>query len=280
MSTYDRITAAILQRLTDGVVPWHRPWTAGMPRNLVSRRPYRGINVWLTLSAGFASPDWLTLTQANALGGGIQRGARGTPVVFWQWDEADEEDESHARRRPLVRTYTVFNLEQTTGIDVPGEPDTPAGPPLARCEAVVAYMPQRPAIQPGAVRAAYAPQLDVISMPHAAWFDTPDGYFSTLYHELTHSTGHPSRLHRATLTDACPFGSPTYSQEELVAEMGAAFLCGVCGIENQTVDNSAAYIASWVGVLKRDTRMVILAAAQAQRAADFIQGVVPTQADA
>src|SRR5919106_3959309 len=102
MSIYDRITAAILQRLTDGVVPWHRPWTAGVPRNLVSRRPYRGINVWLTLSAGFASPDWLTLTQANALGGGIRPGARGTPVVFWQWGEADEEDESHARRRPLL----------------------------------------------------------------------------------------------------------------------------------------------------------------------------------
>jgi antirestriction protein ArdC len=265
MSTSDRITAAILQRLTDGVVLWHRPWTAGVPRHLLSRRPYRGINIWLTVSAGYASPDWLTVRQANTLGGRIQRGARGTPVVFWQWDEADDEDEPHPRRRPLMRTYIVFNLEQTTGIDAPGEPDPPACPPLARCDAVVAHMPQRPAIQHGAVRAAYIPRLDVIQMLSAAWFDMPEAYVSTLYHELTHSTGHPSRLHRATLTDACPFGSPTYSQEELVAEMGAAFLCGVCGIENRAVDK--AYIASWLGVLKQETRMVILAAAQAQRAA-------------
>jgi antirestriction protein ArdC len=280
MSTYDCITAAILQRLTDGVVPWHRPWTAGVPRNLLSRQPYRGINVWLTVSTGFASPYWLTLKQANALGGRIQPGARGTPVVFWQWDDADDEGTPHPRRRPLVRTYTVFNLEQTTGIDAPGDPDPPGCQPLARCDAVVAHMPQRPRIQQGAARAAYAPRLDVSQMPHPAWFDAPEAYYSTLFHELTHSTGHASRLHRATLTEPCPFGSPADSQEELVAEMGAAFLCGVCGIENRTVDNSTAYIASWLRVLAQGTRLVIIAAAQAQRAADYIQGAVPVERDA
>jgi antirestriction protein ArdC len=267
-----------------------RPMTASPPPSCsasppasspgIAHGPRECHAIWLTVSAGFASPAWLTLKQANALGGRIQPGARGTPVVFWQWDDADDEDEPHPRRRPLVRTYTVFNLEQTTGIDTPGNSDTPAYQPLACCDAVVAHMPQRPAIQHGAVRAAYAPQLDVIHMPHAAWFDAPEAYFSTLYHELTHSTGHPSHLHRATLTDACPFGSPTYSQEELVAEMGAAFLCGVCGIENRTVDNSAAYIASWLAVLEQDTRLVIVAAAQAQRAADYIQGAVPVERDA
>jgi antirestriction protein ArdC len=281
MSTYARLTDAILQRLTDGVVPWHRPWTAGVPRNLVSRQPYRGINVWLTVSAGFASPYWLTLKQANALGGRIQPGARGTPVVFWQWLEVEDEGaEPQPRRRPLLRTYTVFNLEQTTGIDAPGDPDTPASQPLARCDAIVASMPRRPRIQHGAARAAYAPRLDVIHMPYPAWFDTPEAYYATLFHELTHSTGHASRLNRATLTEPCPFGSPTYSKEELVAEMGAAFLCGVCGIENRTVDHSAAYIASWLRVLAQDLRMVILAAAQAQRAADYIQGVAPAERDA
>jgi antirestriction protein ArdC len=281
MSTYDRITARILQTLERGVVPWHQPWTVGIPRNLVSRQPYRGINVWLTVSAGFGSPYWLTFNQARALGGSIQKGAKGTPVVFWKWFDAESDGEAtDPRRGPLVRAYTVFNLEQTTGIDAPGDPDTPASQPLARCEAVVAHMPQRPRIQHGAARAAYASQLDVIHMPHPAWFDTLEAYYATLFHELTHSTGHASRLHRATLTDACPFGSPTYSQEELVAEMGAAFLCGVCGIENRTVDNSAAYLASWLEVLGQDTGLVILAAAQAQRAADFIQGIVPAQPDA
>jgi antirestriction protein ArdC len=117
-------------------------------------------------------------------------------------------------------------------------------------------------------------------MPHAAWFDTPEAYYATLFHELTHSTGHPRRLNRATLTDPCLFGSPTYSKEELAAEMGAAFLCGVCGIENRTVDNSAAYTPSWLRVLEQDTRMVLLAAAQARRAVDYIQGVVPAARDA
>jgi antirestriction protein ArdC len=116
--------------------------------------------------------------------------------------------------------------------------------------------------------------VDVIHMPHPAWFDAPDAYYSTLFHELTHSTGHASRLNRATLTDLCPFGSTNYSKEELVAEMGAAFLCGVCGLENRTVDNSAAYLASWLRVLNHDRQMVIFAAAQAQRAADSIQGVI------
>jgi antirestriction protein ArdC len=209
MSTYDRITAAILQRLAHGVVPWHQPWTVGVPRNLVSRQPYRGINVWLTASAGFAAPYWLIVKQANALGGRIQKGTQGTPVVFWKWFEVDDDgEELQPRRRPLLRAYTVFNLEQTTGINAPGDPDMPASQPIARCDALVAHMPQRPRIQHGAARAAYAPQLDVIHMPHPAWFDTPEAYYATLFHELTHSTGHASRLHRATVTDPCPFGSP------------------------------------------------------------------------
>jgi antirestriction protein ArdC len=175
---------------------------------------------------------------------------------------------------PLVRVHTVFNLEQTTGIEPPMDSGKPGLQPIEHCETLVAYMPERPTIQHGAARAAYIPQLDVIHMPHLACFDAPEAYDSTLIHELTHSTGHASRLNRATLTDLRPFGSTNDSKEELVAEMGASFLCGVCGIENQTVDNSAAYIASWLRVLNHDRQMLIVAAAQAQRAADYMQGGV------
>jgi antirestriction protein ArdC len=151
MSTYDRITAHILQTLTRGVVPWHRPWTVGMPRNVISLRPYRGINVWLTASAGFTSPDWLTFNQAYALGGSIQKGAKGTPVVLWTWCDAERDgDATEARRVPLVRSYTVFNVEQTTGIDLPVDSDRPTFQPIARGEAIVASMPQRPSV-PGMV---------------------------------------------------------------------------------------------------------------------------------
>jgi antirestriction protein ArdC len=253
MSTSDRITARILQRLEHRIVPWHQSWKEGIPRDLVSRQPSRGINVWLTASAGFVSPYWLTFHQANALGGSIQKGARGTPVVLWKWLEVDGDGDAIAPRRvPLLRAYTVFNLEQTTGIDAPVDPDTSASQPIVRCDAVVAHMPQRPRIKHGAASAAYAPQLDVIHMPHPAWFDAPEAYYATLFHELTPSTGHAGRLHRATLTDPCPFGSPTDSKEELVAEMGAAFLCDVCGIENRTVDNSAAYLASWLSTARHN----------------------------
>lgn len=168
----------------------------------------------------------------------------------------------------------MFNLEQTTGIETPVDSDTPAFQPINRCETLMDTMPQRPTIHHGEARACYRPLTDVIHMPHPAWFDAPEAYYSTLFHELVHSTGHASRLNRATLTDLCPFGSTNYSKEELVAEMGAAFLCSICGIENRTVDRSAAYLASWMRVLNHDRQMVIVAAAQAQRAADSIQGVV------
>jgi antirestriction protein ArdC len=173
----------------------------------------------------------------------------------------------------MLRYYTVFNLEQTTGIETPMELHKQTFQPIERCEALVTSMPQRPTLHHGEPRAYYRPSVDAINMPRPELFDSPEEYYSTLFHELTHSTGHARRLNRPTLTDLCPFGSTNYSKEELVAEMGAAFLCGICGIENRTVDNSAAYIASWLRVLKHDKQMVILAAAQAQRAADFIQGV-------
>jgi antirestriction protein ArdC len=281
MSTHDLITERILLRLAHGVVPWHQPWDAGLPRHVVSRQPSRGMNVILTESAGFASPDWLTFHQAHALGGSVQKGARGTPVVVWTWFEVDGEGAAiDPRRVPLLRSYAAFTLEQTTGIGTPVDPDTPAFQPIACCEAVVAQRPQRPRIQHGAARACDSPQLDVVHMPQATWFEAPEAYYSTLFHELIHRTGHAGRLNRATLTDPCSFGSPTSSKAELVAEMGVAFLCGMCGIENRTVDNSAAYIASWWRVLEQEIRMVIVAAAQAQQAADSIQGVVPVEPDA
>jgi antirestriction protein ArdC len=243
---------------------------AGILHNLVTKKPYRGVNVFLTASAGFASPYGLTLKQANALDGSIRKGEKGTPVVFWKWLESAADDEEHdAKRIPLRRYYTVFNLEQTTGIDTPREQHKQAFQPIGRREALVTSMPQRPTLHHGEPRAYYRPLVDAINMPRPEVFDSPEEYYSTLFHELTHSTGHARRLNRPTLTDFCPFGSTNYSKEE----MGAAFLCGVCGIENRTVDNSAAYIASWLRVLKNDKQMVILAAAQAQRAADFIQGM-------
>jgi antirestriction protein ArdC len=276
--TYEIITDRIIATLEAGIVPWHKPWEEGMPRNLVSGKAYRGINVFMTASAGFASPYWLSFKQCKDLKGSIVAGSKGTPVVFWKWLDVDDETSEHAdtKQIPMLRYYTVFNLEQTTGINPAKIPALPERTfePIAACDALVDGMPKRPLIRHGEPKAYYRPASDLVNMPAKEVFDGPAEYYSTLFHELTHSTGHESRTNRHKEEGAdCLFGSESYSKEELVAEMGAAMLCGVCSIENATIDNSAAYIASWLRVLKGDKQIVIYAAAQAQRASDYIQGI-------
>jgi antirestriction protein ArdC len=148
-----------------------------MPRHRLSGRPSRGINVWLTTSAGCASPDGLTGNQAQALGDSLQKGATGTAVVLWTWDDvARDGDATEARRVPLVRSSTVCHVEHTTGIDLPVDSDRPTFQPIARGATLMASMPQRPRIQPGATRACNRPSVDVIDRPHPAWCDAPEAY--------------------------------------------------------------------------------------------------------
>ncbi len=234
--TYAIITDRMLATLEAGVVPWHKPCEQGIPRNLVSGKPYRGINVFLTASAGVSSPYWLSFKQCKELKRSVKAGAKGTPVVFWKWLDV-ERDEGEAKQIPLLRYYTVFNLEQCTGIKTPVMTEKGPFTPIEFCEKVIGNMPQRPVMTHGEPRAYYRPLGDSVNMPRPELFDGPEEYYSTLFHELTHSTGHESRLnrHKEEHTN-CLFGSPEYSKEELCAEMGAAFLCCVCGIDNRTVD--------------------------------------------
>lgn len=292
---YQLITDRIIERLEAGDVPWQKPWRGGEPpQNLVTRKAYRGINVFLLTAAGFTSPYWLTYRQAESLGGHVKKGAKGYPVVFWKFLDymgagtettagADQDGGgagTRARGIPFLRYYTVFNLEQCEGIRAPkaaAGADHRPFTPIEACERIVAGMPNAPRIQHGEPQAYYRPGLDVVNMPARELFKGEEEYYSTLFHELTHSTGHESRLDRPTLTDACAFGSTNYSKEELVAEMGAAFLCGVAGIENRTVDNSAAYLRSWLRRLRDDRKLLVQAAAQAQKAADYITGRQPAE---
>jgi len=275
---YEVITTRILALLEQGTVPWHRPWNSatGMPRNLFSQRAYKGINVWLLTAMGDASPFWATFHQVTAAGGSVRKGARGVPVVFWKvYDHADPET-GEAEKRFVLRQYTVFNAAQLDGVAIPEiTVITHRFTTIERCAHLVDAMPQRPAILHGHPRAFYTPATDTLHMPSPACFHYPEAYYATLYHELVHAAGHPSRLNRKTLTDLCLFGSPTYAKEELVAEIGAAYLCGVCGIANVTLDNSAAYLQSWMQVLRHDPTLMVHAAAQAQKAADYIQNVQP-----
>lgn len=282
---YDVITARIMELLDKGIVPWRKPWRggrAGMPKNLVSGKAYRGVNVFLlhcaSVADGFDSPYWLTFRQAKERGGSVRKGEHGMPVVFWNWVEREKRDattgETTTEEIPFLRYYTVFNAEQCEGIDYP-QPDGQDAmldfEPIAACEAVVDGFSDKPAIEhDGHGRACYRPSDDTVHLPDKARFDSEQAYYATLFHELTHSTGHETRLNRRPSTEERHFGSLDYGKEELVAEMGAAFLCGHCGIDGQTIEQSAAYVDGWRRTIRQDKKIVVHAAAQAQKAADYI----------
>jgi antirestriction protein ArdC len=284
MSTqaYDRITGQIITLLEQGTVPWHKPWKAstGWPRNLVSNKSYGGINVLLLLSMSYESPYWLTFRQATMLGGTVRKGEKACPVVFWKRLKVEEKDAVEKREIPLLRYYHVFNLAQCEGIKN-GHPTAPNGaePVASKPEDIVANMPQRPPIKDGFTRAFYSLREDYVGMPARERFSRNEEFFSTLYHELVHSSGHESRLNRSSLTESAGFGSDPYCKEELIAEIGAAFLCGHAEITERTIDNSAAYVAEWLKRLRSEKTLIVQAAAQAQRAADFIIGYKPEKAE-
>lgn len=271
---YDQITERIIALLEQGTVPWHKPWKAqtGLPRNLVSQKPYRGINVFLLIAASYESPFWLTFRQAIQLGGAVRKGEKACPIVFWKQLAVEDEESKEPRKIPLLRFYHVFNVTQCDSI----EPATLAADEViigaTKPAEIVDHMPQRPLIKHGMARAFYAPREDYVGMPVRERFERAEEYYSTLFHELIHATGHESRLSRTTLTESAGFGSNPYCKEELIAELGAAFLCGQAEIADRTIDNSAAYLRSWVERLRNDRMLIVHAAAQAQKAADFILG--------
>ena len=274
MNPYDIITDRILAQLEAGTVPWRKPWNgkAGMPRNLKSGKEYRGINVFLLHSLGYESPYFLTFKQAKGRGGSVRKGEKGCPVVFWKLLDVDDDGElTTTRRVSILRYYTVFNAAQCEGIDAPAI-DVPERKhePVQAAQATVEAMPNPPGIVHGYTSAAYSPRTDIVRMPKPERFDSNEAYYSTLFHELAHSTGHTDRLNRNLDLKLAAFGSPDYSREELVAEMGSAFLCGEAGILEPCIDRSAAYVAGWLKALRDDRKLVVTAAAQAQKAADFI----------
>ncbi|HEV2693406.1 MAG TPA: zincin-like metallopeptidase domain-containing protein [Verrucomicrobiae bacterium] len=272
-SVYDHITERIIALLEKGTVPWRKPWKVqtGLPRNLVSKKPYRGINAFLLHSMHYESPFWLTYRQALELGGNVRKGEKSCPVVFWKRLEIEDQTTGEMEKIPLMRFYSVFNAAQCDGLkSIPATPETIA---LTKPDEIVAAMPMRPEIKHGLDKAYYSPRTDMVAMPNRKRFTTDAGYHSTLFHELIHSTGHQSRLNRPTLTESAGFGSNPYCKEELIAEMGAAFLCGQAGIAEQILENSAAYIQNWLEQLQNDKKLIVQAAAQAQRAADFILGI-------
>jgi antirestriction protein ArdC len=273
------ITRMVVEMLEKGVVPWRKPWTArGGPKN-ISGRPYRGINLFLLAMTPFSSPYWMTFRQAQERGGSVKPGERATPIVFYdRWEKKGTNartGEEEIKRIPLIRTYAVFNLEQTEGVTPPPPPpdqeeNEAAKVPIEAAEALVVGMPNAPKITHGGAVAAYSPTRDSIAMPERGSFTGAEEYYSTLFHELGHSTGHASRVGRPGVETFDHFGSGRYGREELVAEMSAAMLCAESGISPAIIENQVAYLANWIKHIKGDGRLLVSAAADAQRALDYI----------
>lgn len=293
---YQIITDRIIDMLKKGVAPWHQPWKVtclgnecGAFFNLKSKKPYRGVNVLLLSGNPYTSPFFVTFKQAKEMGGSVRPGEKGFPVTFWKRIDIEEDVDGDKVKKtiPFLRYYTVFNVEQCDGLEAKlpktekreateEEKEQIKSEALNEADNIVESMPKRPDIFHGGNRACYMPMLDRVQMPEPKAFKDLEHYYSTLFHELVHSTGHPCRLHRKGVEGAqgdwTPFGSPDYAKEELVAEMGAAFLCGHLGIENHTINDSASYLQSWASKLEEDPKLFVFAASAAQKAADFILG--------
>jgi antirestriction protein ArdC len=286
---YQVITDRIVDALEAGTVPWRKPWKSigGFgPTSLSTGKEYRGINQLMlsmqSFAAGYDSIYWGTYRQMEALGGQVRKGEKGTQVVLWK--PFEKEVDGKKERYLMMRLFSVFNAEQvawTQGCDskrggwfgkMPTNPvidEADYVEPVEKADRIVKGMPLRPEIKHGGDRAFYSPLLDYIGMPPTAAFDSTEGYYATLFHELIHSTGHESRVGRQGIEAFAGFGSESYSKEELVAEIGAAYLCSEAGIEPR-IDQSAAYIESWLKVLKGDKKFVVSAAAGAGKATDYI----------
>lgn len=282
---YQVVTDRIVAALEEGTVPWRQPWSAPADahRNPVSGTTYRGINPFLleltAMGAGYSDPRWVTFKQAQSLGGSVRRGERSTLVVFWKQLRVGEKDETGAegssRVIPMLRHFNVFNVAQCDGLELEPIAQPVDFEPIAAAAALVDGMPNRPSIGHGGASAFYMPAMDCVQLPAPELFEQRERYYATAFHELVHSTGHASRLNRPEVADrgAHAFGSVEYSREELVAELGAAMLCGVAGIVPPVVDQAAAYIASWLRALKDDRKLLVSAAGRAQKAADYIRGL-------
>ena len=282
---YQEVTDKIIGYLEQGTAPWRNPIKgaggSGFPKNLHSGKRYRGINVLLlamrAFESGYSSSYWLTFKQAKELGGQVRKGERGSLVTFWKLYATTDRENGDEIEVPVLKHYTAFNLCQIDGMEAPDSapPETNSEPfePLEEAESIVAGYRSGPSINDdGGRRAFYRARTDSVHMPKPEQFESREEYYGTIFHELSHSTGHSCRLDRGLDTELAPFGSPDYSKEELIAELSASFLCAAAGISPPTIEQSAAYLQSWIKVLKGDKRLIVNAASAAQKYADLILG--------
>lgn len=292
---YEKITNQIIEALEEGHIPWEKPWAAiNNGARSVHGKPYRGFNkLWLEFTAakqGYSDPRWITFNQAKKMGGSVRKGEKSQAVTLWleafnhesscpvknTKTKCENVGKTGCSRYMLMRYFSVFNIEQVDGLALKPLPVATVNDfdPIEQAEEIVhSYLEREGILMATGSEAYYVPSLDSITMPERTTFRSAESYYSTLFHECAHSTGHESRLNRKDNKVRVKFGDPVYAQEELVAEMSNAFIGGVTGVTNEIEgEQRVAYIQSWLRALRNDKKMVVVAAQQGQKAADLILG--------
>lgn len=286
MDIYQQITDQIVSQLESSLGDWTCPWLkqSSMPVNVLTGKHYCGINIPLLWSREFASPFWGTLKQWNQLGASIRKGESSTLILFWKIIErtesldgatSDDDEELHTDFKFAVpRTYRVFNAVQVEGWE---EPEKSKGSDVELIDAADLYLHRTQAsIVFGGTQAFYSPGQDYIALPQqyrfraTQWSNATQGYYSTAFHELVHWSGHPQRCNR---TFGARFGDDAYSFEELVAELGACFLCAKMDLSVQVREDHVQYIQHWLNVLKKDKKAIFTAASKATQAVDYLDSL-------
>ena len=269
-NTYEKVTQRILEELQKGIVPWQKPWSTERAINYVTRKPYRGINVLLLDKPG----EYLTFKQCKDAGGHVKRGERGQMIVFFKMLEHEvlkDDGTNETEQFPYLTCSTVFHISQCEGISSKQKPlPENENQTIYEAESIIKNYIEREQIEYNQVKvsdkAYYSPLTDSINLPDLTQFKDSPAFYGTAFHELAHSTGHQKRLNRPILNR---FGNKKYSQEELVAEITSAMILSTLNIESE-FDNSVSYIGNWSKYLKNNTKAIISASTQAQKAVDFI----------
>ena len=279
-NVYQMVTDRIVEQLNNGIIPWRQPWVGGsaMAISYTSRKAYSALNQLLLGKPG----EWLTWKQVYDRGGKVKKGAKARFCVFYQWvDKKVENEETHEIEDysfPILKWYKVFHIDDTEGIESKIETVEPDNTiqPIEKAEAVInGYLSREDSLKfindRESSQAYYSPSADEVVVPMITQYEIPEEYYSTTFHELTHSTMHEKRCNRREENKVAAFGSKDYSREELVAEIGSAMLCNRIGIEcEKAFKNSVAYIQSWLKALKNDQKMIVWASGRAEKAAKYI----------
>lgn len=277
MNVYEMVTERIIEQLENGTIPWKKPWTGTRSGayNRVSMKPYSLLNQMLLLNSG----EYATFKQWTEVGGHVKKGAKAEVVTFWKIQLVEEEQEDGTKIKkqiPLLRYYNVFHISQVDGVEPKEINELYESEPIESAERIKQEYMEREHIaikEKVTNKAFYSPAGDYIEVPCREQYTYREEFYSTLYHEMIHSTGHQKRLNRSEHGVSTLFGSETYSKEELVAEIGSAMLMNRMGIETaKTFRNSSAYIQNWLQVLKNNNRFIVSASSKAEKAAKYILG--------